>query len=331
VNGHADERAIRRLPRRLDATDDDLRRARDAAHAIAAATLGRDPGPMATAASMSHYVYIGADVVVKLVDVDGHNRLDLEIALAPHLPPGLSATLLSSGRRTLDACDVRYACFNRVPGAPPGIDLPGADAATARRWAEQAVRRLDDLHAWTPTGAADQALRNSPVHEGFTSRAALITEVDGIVAADRDTAVPRPLIDGLTTIAEHAPVHVRAEVPVHADCDWDNWLADGQTVTALLDFERARFGVPADDWVLLAATSGPHIALVLDVIAEETAGSPESLRAECEIRDAALIVEDLRHALELPDAPPWMARRVRDLEGLVIGRRWWQLAGPVLS
>ena len=213
-----------------------------------------------------------------------------------------------------------------MPGAPPGIGLPGADAATARRWAEQAVRRLDDLHRWTPTGAAEQALKESPVHEGFTGRAALIAEIDGILAADRDTVIPRPLIDGLTAIAENAPLHAGADLPVHADCDWGNWLADDQNVTALLDFERARFGVPADDWVLLAVTSGPHIALVLDVIAEQTASSPEALRAECEIRDAAFIAEDLRHALELPDAPPWTARRVLDLEGLVIGRRWWQPA-----
>jgi hypothetical protein len=312
------------LPRRLDATDGDLRRARDAAHAIAAATLGRDPGPMATAASMSHYVYIGADVVVKLVDVGGHHRLDLEVALAPHLPSGLGAPLLSSGRHSQDTCDVRFACSTRMPGVPPGIDLPGVDAATARRWAGQAVRRLNDLHTWTPTGAAEQALKESPVHEGFTGRAALITEIDGLVAADRDAVIRRPLIDGLAAIAEKAPLHAGADVPVHADCDWDNWLADDQNITTLLDFERARFGVPADDWVLLAVTSGPHIALVLDVIAEETARSPDDLRAECEIRDAAFIAGDLRHALELPDAPPWTARRLRDLERLVIGRRWWQ-------
>jgi hypothetical protein len=298
--------ATRPLPRRLDATDDDLRRARDAAHTIAAATLGRDPGPMVSAASMSHYVYIAADVVVKLVDVGGHNRLELEIALAPHLPSGLGAALLSSGHRRLDTCDVRYACFTRMPGARPGVDLPGVDAATARRWAEQAVRRLDDLHTWTPTGAAEQALKESPVHEGFTGRSALITEIDGVLAADRDTVIPRPLIDGLTAIAENAPLYAEADVAVHADCDWGNWLADDQA--------------------LLAVTSGPHLALVVDVIAEQTASSPDTLRAECEIRDAAFIADDLRHALELPDVPPGMTRRVRDLEGLVIGRRWWQPA-----
>jgi Phosphotransferase enzyme family len=314
------------LPRRLDATDDDLRRACGAAHALAAAALGRDPGPMATAPSMSHYVYIGTDIVVKLVDVAGHDRLELEIVLASHLPSGLGAPLLTSGRRTLDTCDVRFACFTRMPGSPPGVGLPGVDAAMARRWAEQAVRRLDDLHTWRPTGTAEQALKESPVHEGFTGRAALMTEIEGILAAGSDTFIPRPLINGLLAIAEGAPLYAGADVPVHADCDWDNWLADDQNITALLDFERARFGVPADDWVLLAVTSGPHIGPVLDVIAEQTASSPEAIRSECEIRDAAFIAEDLRHALELPDVPPWMARRVRDLEGLITGHRWWQPA-----
>jgi hypothetical protein len=36
----------------------------------------RDPGPMATAKSSSHDVYIGPDVVVKIIDADGHSRLD---------------------------------------------------------------------------------------------------------------------------------------------------------------------------------------------------------------------------------------------------------------
>src|SRR5687768_14035571 len=96
--------AVEPLPRRLDATDEDLSRGRGAAHTIAAAILGRDPGPMVTAASMSHYVYLGADVVVKIVDAGGHTRLDREIALAPHLPAGLGAPLLASGRSQVETC-----------------------------------------------------------------------------------------------------------------------------------------------------------------------------------------------------------------------------------
>jgi len=44
-------------------------------------------------------------------------------------------------------------------------------------------------------------------------------------------------------------------VPVHADCHWGNWLVHERTVTALLDFEWARFGEPADDWLFLAGFS----------------------------------------------------------------------------
>src|SRR4051794_28611931 len=78
-----------------------------AARAIATAALGRDPGPMAIAESLSHYVYVGSDVVVKLIDADRPTRLDREIALAPHLPTGLTAPLLDSGVYRLDARDVR--------------------------------------------------------------------------------------------------------------------------------------------------------------------------------------------------------------------------------
>jgi hypothetical protein len=47
-------------------------------------------------------------------------------------------------------------------------------------------------------------------------------------------------------------------------------------VTALLDFEWARFGEPADDWFFLARFSGPHMEAVLDVIARATAASVET-------------------------------------------------------
>ena len=205
---------------------------------------------------------------------------------------------------------------------PPGPGLPGVDAATARRWAEQAVQRLNDLHNWTPTGDAEQTLKESPVHEGFVSRATFVTDIERIAAADGNAVVSPHLIDGLRTIADRAPLHLRTDVPVHADCDWGNWLAGDHGITALLDFERARLGEPADDWVLLAAASGPHLDIVLDVIAQATMTAPEAIRAECELRDAAFVAEDIRLALEQPDMPTWTANRVRDLEGLVAGRRW---------
>ena len=298
------------LPRRLEAADDDLERAGRAALAIAATVLGRAPGPMVTAASMSHYVFLGAEVVVKLVDAGGHTRLDREIALAPHLPPGLGAPLLTHGRFQGESCDVRYACFARVPGASPGVGLPGVDAVTACRLAGRAVRLLDDLHTWIPRGDAERTLRESPVHEGFVGRAALLTEIERI-----EPVLPSRLVGGLLAIARRAPGRARADVPVHADGDWGNWLAHGDRVT-LLDFERARFGDPADDWILLALSSGPHRQIVLDVIARVTATSPVTLRADCALREAAFIVEEIGLAIEDPER---VAKGVRDLEGLVSG------------
>jgi len=298
------------LPRRLAAAEGDLERAGRAADAIAATVLGRNPGRLAVAASMSHYVFVGVDVVVKLVDVGGHTRLEREIALAPHLPAGLGAPLLDHGHFRGDTCDVRYACFARVPGVSPGVGLPAVDAVTARRLAGRAVRMLEDLHTWTPRGDAERTLRESPVHEGFVGRDALVTQIERIEAV-----VPRHLIDGLMAIARRAPRHTTADVPVHADGDWGNWLADGDRLT-LLDFERARFGDPADDWVLLALSSGPHRGLVLDVIAGATATSPVTLRADCELREAAFIVEEIGLG-----EPERMAGWIRDLEGLVSGRR----------
>lgn len=301
--------------------------ARAAARALAAAALGRDPGPMATAASGSHHVYVGSDVVVKLIDEASHARLNREIALAPHLPAGLTAPLLDSGTHRLEAGDVRYACYTRVPGTAPGMGMPGVDGATACALAEEAVERLGRLHAWVPEGRAGRTLREPLDHGGFTGRAAFFAGIEGLADRDRHGFLPAHLLDGLRAIARDAPPHARAVVPVHADCHWDNWLAHGRSVTALLDFEWARFGDPVDDWFFLIRFSGPHMETVLDVVARATGTSPDTLRAGCEVREATHLAADLRVALERPDVHARMAAdRLRSLEELIVGRYWWQHA-----
>jgi hypothetical protein len=297
----------------------------DEAREIAMATLGRDPGPMTGAASDSHHVYLGPDVVVKIIDAAGHSRLDREIALVPWLPAGLTAPLLSSGRRRLGTREVRYACYTRVPGTAPGMGLPGADRVTALLLAKEAVQRLGRLHSWMPAGEAEQTLRAPLDHGGFVSRAALLAEIGNLPTLDRDHVIARDLLDGLTAIAEQAPPRAQIVVPVHADCHWGNWLARNRSVTALLDFEWARFGEPADDWFFLARFSGPHLETVLDVIAAETTAGLDSLRAACEVREAAHIAADLRIALGRPGFPAGLgAERLRGLEALIIGRHWWR-------
>ena len=64
---------------------------------------------------------------------------------------------------------------------------------------------------------------------------------------------------------------------------------------------------------------------VLDVIARATTTSPETLRAQCEVREAAHLASDLRAALKHPDArAPMAADRLRGLEELTDGRYWWR-------
>jgi hypothetical protein len=300
---------------------------------IATAALGRDPGPLAAVASGSHRVYVGPDAVVKIIDVTAHARLDREIALAADLPAGLTAPLLSGGVRRLGTGEVRYACYARVPGTAPGMGLPGVDRATARLLAASAVRRLGALHGWSPSGSAERTLREPVDHGGFAGRAALLAEIDGLAALNRNGTVAGHLIDGLTAIADRAPLAAQTVVPVHADCHWGNWLALEGTVTALLDFEWARFGEPADDWFFLARFSGPHVEIVLDVIASATATPQETLRAQCEVREAAHLASDLRSGLERPGLRAGMiADRLRALEELVDGHHWWRgQIKPVLS
>jgi hypothetical protein len=71
---------------------------------------------MVTAESDSHDVYVGSDLVVKIIDADRHSRLDREVTLAPHLPRGLTAPLLTSGSCRLGTRDLRHACYERAPG-----------------------------------------------------------------------------------------------------------------------------------------------------------------------------------------------------------------------
>jgi aminoglycoside phosphotransferase (APT) family kinase protein len=279
---------------------------------------------MVSARSSSHDVYVSSDVVVKIIDADRHSRLDREVTLAPHLPNGLTAPLLASGFYQLGTRYIRYACFARVPGAVPGMGMPGIDSATARQLTEEAIQRLNGMHGWIPTGQAEQTLRETPYHGGFVNQAALSTEIGTLAALDRDGIMPRHLLDGLIAIAERVPLHAQAGVPVHADCHWGNWLVSDRSVTALLDFEWARLGEPIDDWFFLVRFSGPHMENVLDVIARATTTSMETLRAQCEVREAAYLASDLRIALERSDASGRIAaERLHALEELIVGHYWW--------
>jgi hypothetical protein len=294
------------------------------ARLIAMAALGRDPGPLTTTDSLSHQVCVGSGIVLKVIEADRHTRLNREIALAPDLPDGITAPLLAGGRHEVDGHEFRYACYTRMPGTALRWGLPGADTRTAWALAEQAVHRLGVLHTWTPPEHAAQILREPLDHGGFTGRDALLALLDHLVAADRAGVVAPALLSGLTAIAANAPDHARTTVPVHADCHWGNWLASGDRLTALLDFEWARFGEPADDWFFVISLSGPHRDTVLDVVARETSTAPGELRARCEVRHAAYLASDILLALTSPrDVPPrLLADRLTGLEELVVERPW---------
>ena len=287
------------------------------ARSIVETVLGGDPGPLTRAESMSaNQVFLGEDVVVKIIHVDAYSGLHREIALAPMLPAGITAPLLASGEHE----DLRYACFTRMPGASPGLDLPHTDAGTARSLAAQAVERLDRLHAWQPDPDSTETLTKELYHGGFTGREAFQDEIERLAQVDQDGVVPAHLIKGLKEIAEHAPDRVEAAVPVHGDCDWENWLADGDTITALLDFESARLAEPTDDWFFLIGTGGPHMAAVLDIVTEHTAVPEDELRAACEVRHANYVISDVRLRLQGFNVG---VGSVSNLVEIIDGRYWW--------
>jgi hypothetical protein len=134
------------------------------------------------------------------------------------------------------------------------MGLPGVDGATALMLAEDAIQHLEGTHSWIPAGRADETLREPLDHGGFVGQAALFAELDRLAAVDRLRILSGHLLDGLAAIAEQAPLHAQTAVSVHADCHWGNWLAYDGSVTALLDFEWARFSEPVDDSVTFSLT-----------------------------------------------------------------------------
>jgi hypothetical protein len=289
----------------------------DVARSIAETALGSDPGPLTRAESMSaNQVFLGEDVVVKIIHVDAYSGLHREIALAPMLPAGITSPLLASGEQD----DLRYACFARMPGASPGLWLPHTDAGTARKLAAQALERLDRLHAWQPDPDSIETLTKEQYHGGFTGREAFQEEIERLAQVDEVGAVSAHLIKGLKEIAERAPDQLRRAVPVHGDCDWQNWLADGDTITALLDLESARLAEPVDDWFFLIRTSGPHMTAILDIVTEHAAVPEDELRAACETRHANYVISDVRLRLQGFNVG---VGSVSDLVQIIDGRFWW--------
>ena len=297
----------------------------DAAAADILSTVVGLAGPLARAESKSHRVYLGEDVVLKLIEADNHSRLDRELALQAELPSGLSAPVIAAGTFVSPAGEVRYACATRLPGAPPPDRLAGVDRATALRWAGQAIEKLERLHRWTPRAGVAEVLRQPLDHGGFRGRDQLRAVIDEASAYGELTA---STLAGLASIAASAPTTVAPTVPVHADCYWANWLVHDGDVTALLDFEWARFGEPADDWMFLARFSGEHMPSVLALIATETGTDLDQLRAAGEIREVSHVLADLVPALRVLDTNP-RARPVADelsgeLDALVTNRIWWR-------
>lgn len=304
----------------------ELAQPNEIARSILTTALGRDPGPLTLVESLSSQVFMGRDVVVKVAE---HSRLDREVRLAASLPSGLTPELLASGTCMFGGRSVAFACYQRAEGTSPGAGLPGVDAAIARSLAEQAVTSLEVLHSWRPPDDVAELLRQPLDHGGFTSRTQLIALMQQLVATDSNRVVNQVLVDGLLTIADESPLAARTDVPVHADCYWENWLARNGRLTSLLDFEWARFGDPLDDYFFLISFSGEHQAAVMDVVAEWAGMPRQTLARECEVRQASLVVSDILLALTNPESDlpkQLLARRLASLEQLVIGQRWPRLA-----
>lgn len=150
-----------------------------------------------------------------------------------------------------------------------------------------------------------------------------------------DKPLPCHLLDGLKATAERAPLGARPVVPVHEDCHWGNWLVRDRNVTALLDFERARFGEPADDWFFLgrpgsgglrrarpALGAAPRRRARLRVAASPPASGPgqraAALRREGALRLRGHLVRGVRVSWSLSVSP---SATIADHLGVQLVRR----------
>lgn len=132
--------------------------------------------------------------------------------------------------------------LERMPGKAGVVDFLDADAAIGRELSEDLARATAELHRfdWRGGGLAADAV--NPVD----AQIALWQDV-----FCRNRLEPHPVLDWLFNwLRAHAPAPVRLAI-VHGDLRPGNFLYEDNRLTALLDWEMAHIGDPAEDiaWI----------------------------------------------------------------------------------
>jgi aminoglycoside phosphotransferase (APT) family kinase protein len=150
-----------------------------------------------------------------------------------------------------------FFATRRVPGANLG-DVFGPRPGTPREAATGLAEALAHLHRLDP-----RDVRTTPVPAMVSGEEILAgvrqQQEQVALAAQVDGDVPHPLHALLFAwLRAHAPGDVPRPVLLHGDPGFHNMLVDGGEVQALLDWERARVGDPAQDLAYVR----PHVMRV---------------------------------------------------------------------
>lgn len=221
--------------------------------------------------SVTNEVWLTPDYVVR-VNRDASLRLHREAVLSQTLPAevGYPPLIQHGGEVGHD-----WLVLQRVAGEPLSRAWPTMHHDQRREAVRQLALRLRAVHATECpqlVGLVDvpQLLDRAPTGE---------EAVAGLLEAI-DRAMGLPYVDA--GVLREAAAHVRANAYVldpfdagtivHGDLTFENVLWDGEQITALLDFEFARPGVPDLDLdVLLRFVALPHLHVAADYEAETRA------------------------------------------------------------
>ncbi len=198
--------------------------------------------PLEPASSVTNEVWLTPTHVVR-VNRRPNQRLRREAILGPSLPSeiGYPMVVAYGGRMGAD-----YLVLKRIPGKPLAQWWPTMSQDQRRSAISQVAAKMKRLHQ-TP-GPADLPVIDAPqMLRGET----LSPVMSLLVALDQARSlahVDRGLIDDVERMVYELTPAIEpfnSDFLVHGDLTFENILWDGETITAILDFEWSRTS-PAD-------------------------------------------------------------------------------------
>lgn len=223
-----------------------------------------DAGPLERVPSLLNEVWYSGPYVVRVSADPTVRRLRYESILATYLPDGVGyPEIVTYGRADF----AEWLVIRRVPGQPLSRAWPEMSARQRAAAIEGLARRLAALHKVPPSAMGEL----TPPFAGDTLDcphqlpAARIRDL--LERARGLPGVSDQVIDRAHVVVDdHADaIDVDPTGLVHGDLHFENVLWDGKEVSALVDFEWARPGLPEIDLdVILRFCADPFLHVAED-------------------------------------------------------------------